>query len=302
MSWKSSKSKTDAMTSGLEHLSGTELNTLLLDLFQVRAKVLKPAEVLDQFAKNRFSLPSAVNTIDFLELELAWLKEAARQGFVPMTLSSLAPLGACSVFGTIHQNNVVSATRGTEVVSDATNVLAFITSQRYKSEKNPSLVKHAVVHRHVRAQGLAHPSHTAHFGIFCLTTGGVDHGSFSFEMEQTVDHLNVHLALLVRQFKPEDLRLAIHLKNTPDEFLDRWKHALKNVSDKFETSFEAAPDKSYYQHIQFRIYLKRQEEWINLADGGTVDWTQQLLANKKHRFFISGMGIELVHKIQQGII
>jgi hypothetical protein len=41
---------------------------------------------------------------------------------------------------------------------------------------------------------------------------------------------------------------------------------------------------------------------VEIADGGFVDWTQQLLGNRKERFLISGFGLELLFKMQQGIL
>ena len=41
---------------------------------------------------------------------------------------------------------------------------------------------------------------------------------------------------------------------------------------------------------------------LEIADGGFVDWMQGLLENKKERFLISGLGIELINKFQQGLI
>jgi hypothetical protein len=37
-----------------------------------------------------------------------------------------------------------------------------------------------------------------------------------------------------------------------------------------------------------------------IADGGFVDWTQQLLENGKERMLISGFGLELLYKLRQG--
>ena len=41
-----------------EKLSASELNTLLLELFRLRAKKITPAELLRQFEKNRFAAAS----------------------------------------------------------------------------------------------------------------------------------------------------------------------------------------------------------------------------------------------------
>ena len=41
------------------------------------------------------------------------------------------------------------------------------------------------------------------------------------------------------------------------------------------------------------------QEEIEIADGGFVDWTQQLLGSKKERLLIAGFGMELLHKFQE---
>jgi hypothetical protein len=81
----------------LEKLSGSELNSLLLELFRNRTKKISPAELLKQFEKNRFAAPSSVDPIIFKQLELKCLKIAAEKIFSVVTLSPLTPLGTCSV-------------------------------------------------------------------------------------------------------------------------------------------------------------------------------------------------------------
>lgn len=45
-----------------------------------------------------------------------------------------------------------------------------------------------------------------------------------------------------------------------------------------------ANDNSYYQGVNFKIYVKD----VEIGDGGFVDWTRKLLGNKKERLLISG--------------
>ncbi|HXL54861.1 MAG TPA: hypothetical protein VN958_01305, partial [Chitinophagaceae bacterium] len=115
-----------------EKLSGSELNSLLLELFRKRAKQITPDEVSKHFCKNRFAAPSSVDTIEFKELEIRCLKLAASKNFISITLSPLTSFGTCSAVGFVDQNNIVSALRGTEVVSDATNVFALLMAQEFK--------------------------------------------------------------------------------------------------------------------------------------------------------------------------
>ena len=59
---------------------------------------------------------------------------------------------------------------------------------------------------------------------------------------------------------------------------------------------EQATMNNYYKGIQFAIIEIDRKE-IEIADGGFVDWTQQLLENKKERMLISGLGIEYLARI-----
>ena len=281
-------------------LSASELNTLLLELFRIRSKKITPAELLRQFEKNRFAAPSAVDTIHFNEFEVRCLKLARSKGFMPVTLSPLAPFGTCSAVAFVDQNNVVTALRGTEVVSDATNVFAMLIAK--ESKKNHGIIKYAATHRHVRSQGLSNPAFTAHFGIFCLATGGPDTGSFSFELEQLFDHITTHLSVYANAFdlNKEKLLLKIFLKDDNEIFHQRLNESMKNMSGPVTVQIEKQLNPGgYYKVVQFKFFIVREGQEINLSDGGFVDWTQKLIPNKKHRLIISGVGTELIYKMNR---
>lgn len=56
----------------------------------------------------------------------------------------------------------------------------------------------------------------------------------------------------------------------------------------------------YYDDFCFHIYGTNNDGLtLQLADGGTTDWTKKLLCNKKELLFISGFGIDLTHKMFQ---
>lgn len=298
----SSKAGVDEILNTLAQLPGTELNSILLELFNRRTENITPAEVLAQFNSNRFVTPSTLDVTGFKELEFEWLKQAAQQGFQPVMLSPLAPLGTCSSFKTIHQNNVVSALRGTEVMSDPTNVFALLIAQQYKQNKNTNPVRYVAAERLVRAQGLSQPGHTAHFGIFCMASGGFNSGSFSFEMEQLTEHINLHLSLL-SSFNKKDLSIKILLKEDKASLYAAVQNALAEINSHYavEIIVQDEPN-AYYNLLQFKTFLHHNGTEINLSDGGFTNWTQQLLSNKKHRMLISGIGIELVYKLMTGVI
>src|SRR6476646_2531392 len=243
-----------------EKLSASQLNTLLLELFRTRAKKVTPAELLRQFKKNRFAAPSEVDTINFKEFEIRCLKLAKSKGFTPITLSPLAQFGTCSAVAFVDQNNIVTALRGTEVVSDATNVFAILIAREFKKKKDQGLIKYAATHRHVRSQALANPAFTAHFGIFCLATGGPDTGSFTFELEQLMDHINVHLSVYSNEFdlNKERLLLKIFLKEENEIFHQKLKDRVKNMSNSMTIQIDRQLDPGdYYKLVQFKFFLVR---------------------------------------------
>ena len=55
-------------------------------------------------------------------------------------------------------------------------------------------------------------------------------------------------------------------------------------------------------NTRFSLNLVYNDKEYNLGDGGFVDWGQKLTGNYKERMLISGIGIELLLKLQHGLI
>jgi hypothetical protein len=281
-----------------EKLSGSELNSLLLELFRKRTQKITPPQLLKLFEKNRFAAPSTVDTIDFKEFEIRCLKLAKSKGFIPITLSPLTVLGSCSVVGFVDQNNIISALRGTEVVSDATNVFALLTAKEFKNNKKSSVIKYAATHRHVRGQAFSNPAFTPHFNIFCMATGGKDTGNYSFELEHVLDHITTHLSIFTNELPNKKLLLRIYLKEENKTFEQKLNQSLQQVNNSVTIKSEKQVNTSgYYNLVRFKFFTEHKGTEFNLSDGGFVNWTQQLIPNKKHRLIASGIGTELIHKI-----
>jgi hypothetical protein len=282
----------------LVDLPGSALNSLLLEVFRTRAKKLSATELLKHFQRNRFTIPSTVDPVAFKQFEIRCLELAKAGGFTPVTLSPLTAFGTCASVGFVDQNNVLTALRGTEVVSDATNVFAVLMASEFKKRRNRSIIKYAATHRHVRTQSFTNPAFTAHFSIFCMATGGIDTGNFSFELEQLLDHINTHYAVFKNEFDKDKLLVKIYLKEDNRTFEDKLRKALEGVTERVSIKIEKQADEGdYYKMVRFKFFLQRDREEINLSDGGFVDWTQKLIQNKKHRLIISGVGTELIYKM-----
>ena len=286
-----------------DNLSSSEFNSLFMEILNEKSQKLPPSEVLYQFQNNRFVIPSIVNPVNYKELEIDWLKSAEKIGFTPIQLSPLTQFGTCSSVAYVDQNNIVSALRGTEIVYDATNVLALKIANEFKNIKQKKLIKYCTSHRHVRAQSFSNPLFSAHFGLFCMATGGYDAGNFSFEIENLNDHINFYLNHLSSTFAPKDIILKVELDDKNEHMNNKLKETLNYIHNEFKINFiKKDKENNYYQLCRFRIYLNYKNNEINLADGGLVDWTQKLLQNKKSKYLISAVGLELIYKINEGLV
>ena len=59
-----------------------------------------------------------------------------------------------------------------------------------------------------------------------------------------------------------------------------------------------ASGRGYYGEVCFKIHARSEGggdgEWLELGDGGSVDWTAKLLSNAKERLVISGISSERI--------
>ena len=284
--------------SELAKLTNPELNSFLLELFRIKSQRVNPSEVVKQFNKNRFVSPADTNILKLKEIEVEWLTYAEENGYKPLNLSPLAPFAACSSVGLVNQNNVVTALRGTEVVSDATNVIALKIASEFKAAKDRNLIlKYSTTHRHIRGQYFSNPNFSAHFSVFCLVAGGLDNGNYEFEISQLEEHIQIMFSLLKRRFNENQLFIKFLVKENSEQFHSILKQRENLFWADKEVVFVEDFDNKYYKTIQYKIVIKKNNREIEIADGGDVDWTQKLLGNRKHRLFISGIGLDLMEKI-----
>jgi hypothetical protein len=282
-----------------ERLGASEFNTLLLEVMRRRAEARTPAQLLRAYVENRFVQPGEVDPIGFAEFALAWQRAARAAGFTPQLLSPVAPLGACSVVGTVHQDKVLSALRATEVVADATNVLALESSRLRRAAGFPAEpLRFSTVHRHVRTQVVDLPGYAAHFSILVLTAAGRDTGDFGFETAQLVEQLRFYDRAL-RDVAGLPVA-AVRLKRLAGDgrAFDAMHAAVQATAPDWGVEvLTGRPDEAYYRHLQFKVVVDVPGRGLlEIADGGLVDWTQRLTGNRKERFLISGLGIELLFK------
>jgi len=104
-------------------LSPTDLQSILLEVYRIRSSRVQPSRLLSDYKANRFVRTSAVSPTALLDWERIAFAHLPGE-FQPVALSPVCPLGTNSVVAAVDQNWAVATARNTEVVSDATNVLA----------------------------------------------------------------------------------------------------------------------------------------------------------------------------------
>lgn len=284
-----------------------DLQSLLLSVYEKRVSKLSPSDVLKQYQANRFVQPSPINPVTFIQFNQLALS-LLPNGFQPIDLSPLAPLGSCSCLGPVSQNNIVTSIRNTEVVSDSTSILALECARLRRdclsqSPKGDNHVKLATFQRQVRAQKFDIPHAFAHFMLFAMCSAGRDRGSFLFHIQALIEHIDFYIKLLLNlefiNMPVKGIRLAFFTLNPRFNDVLRMKVCTLIEKQFPDIGIDIDPKgergDGYYQDVRFNIFAcdKKGEEYF-LADGGFTDWTQKLLQSRKERLFTSGIGVERI--------
>jgi len=289
-------------------LSGSELQSVLLEVMQRRASARSPAEVLAQYQRDPFCRPAAIDQRISVALDGHLLAAAA--GFEAIELSPVAPLAACSSVGPTAQHRVLSALRSTEIVADPTNVLALECALRLKA--GAAEVHLATSQRVVRAQPIPRlPGYASHFRIFVLASGGVetrDHGFTTTALEHQIrtmlgalDRLEGHgYAFGVRR---------VDLLATPARaaLADRVADQLADLGADRIAGLAGAPraattvhrkslEHPYYSGgLRYMVWVTAPDGTeVPLIDGGAFDWLARLTSNRRAAYVASGAGAQLI--------
>ena len=195
------------LISKLSALPKSDFYSLLLDIFREQSGEVTPVDLIKSFQTNRFSVPSEIDPIAYHLLEAELLSIAQQQDIKGILLSPSAPFASSSAFGCVDQNNVVSAVRGTEILSDPTNMLAIIIAERLKKralDNNKEPLHFCTTARVLRAQVFPNTKrHFPHFGIFCIVSSGKDSGSYICEKNLLIKQLIYYKALLVDKYNAD---------------------------------------------------------------------------------------------------
>ncbi|MFI5314613.1 MAG: hypothetical protein ACHQ6T_02850 [Myxococcota bacterium] len=277
-----------------ERLSGriqqADLHSLLLEVFRKRAGERSPADVLADYAANRLVRPSTADPRALARFDAAAFAALPR-GFEAIELSPVSPLGTSSVLATVHQDKALASIRSVEVLSDATNVLALECALRRRKSREP--VHLAASHRHLRTQAFSGSLSFAHFRLFALCSAGSDSRGVRFHQSACDAHLRFYAELL-RAFVGPSVALRVALTDLDSEAP---RAALRWDDPRVEVVFDQsrASGRGYYTDVCFKIHARDPGgTWLELGDGGAVDWTRKLLSNAKERLVISGISSERI--------
>jgi hypothetical protein len=288
-------------------LPATDLQSLLLAVMQRRAASVRPADLLRRYEQDRFVQPGALSPRVLSDVERL-AHRALPASFELVALSPVTPLGSVAALTEVAQNSVISTTRSSEVVSDATNVLALECSLRRRALLADSPTRHqrvelAAIHRVIRGQVWSEPGFSQHFSLLGLCTAGRDEGSFRFESETLAAHLRFHIGLLQDAAASGFGLRTIIVRVTPTG-PDRQSAVEKLVVEPLAAEFpdvrialddERVRALDYYTSACLAVSIETLDgQEIELADGGFTTWTQQLLGNRKERLMISGIGLERI--------
>lgn len=283
-----------------QEMPASSLWSLLIEVMERRAKARSLPELLRQWEQDDFTAPAPVDQRTFLRLDSRLFEAAA--AFEAVELSPLTPLGTCSTMGLASQNKIVSALRGTEVMSDPTNALALECARRLRHSPETSL-RLATSQRVVRAQRLPPLAQRVgvsrhfrqHFRMFVLTTAGRELKDHGFVVEALREHILTHLRalqLLERDgytIGARSLRLLATKERAP--LLER---IAADFPRDLAISCEVLNHPYYSGGLRFLLSVRPAELELPLIDGGAFDWVSRLSANRKHVFVASGLGSQLL--------
>lgn len=291
----------------VDKVSGSDLVSLLLEVFRRRAASRAPKDVLRQYRSDRFVPPSQIELRDSIEFDFRAFGQLP-DGFETVELSPVCPLGTSSVLANVDQNNVLSTIRNSEVCSDATNALALEAAVR-RQQQPDSDVRHTKLctsHRQLRAQVFDGPLSFAHFRVLALCTAGRTAGNFTRELEAVVEHIEYYVSLLdgtdAIRFGKDRVRVELvpYSEAVLNQVRTRVVPSLTNAGTKVDVDDSLSPANDYYTDMRFKMFVREiDSREIMLVDGGFTQWTQKLLSDEKEFLLTSGLGTERVLLFRQ---
>jgi len=286
-----------------ERIKPTDLQSLLLEVYKAQVKRRNPSAVFSDYISSIFSLPSPCDPELLLELDRVAFSHLP-EGFYVLELSPVSPLGSVSCIAPISQDWVFTNIRNTEVVADATNILALECARQrqeiIRSDPTSATAVHlACSHRVVRAQRFRGAGQRQHFRLFLLYSAGRSTRNLRFEYYTMTRHVQFYLKAL-RDFLWPSIPIRVAFidlapDSRTDEVFKALVESLRGEFDDVDTSLEKTQNRGTWYYCKLRFHVSATSpkgKELELVDGGDTNWTQKLLNNAKERLVISGIGSE----------
>ena len=290
-SWATAEFGEAAYAALARGMPASQVWSLLLSVMRERAAQRTARTLTEQWERDRFVQLSYIDQRTLVELDSHLLAAAA--DFEAVELSPLAPLGATSSVALTTQNRVVATVRGTEVVSDPTNVLALESARRLREDPT-RVVRFCTSHRCVRAQEVPKvPGFAAHFRMFCMSSAAHEIKDQAFVTDALTLHIRTHLRGLDRLeqhgYRFPNRRVRVLSTEQREPLARRIAGAIEGVPVSMERL-----EQRYYDGLRFMISAHTTAgDDIPLIDGGAFDWLHALAANRKLAFVASAIGSQL---------
>jgi hypothetical protein len=278
-----------------QDLNPADLRTLLMDVSRRRAAAVTPAGLTHRWRQDRYVRPAGTDPRLVWRLE-ARLWELLPDEFTGVDLSPVTPLGTCAAIGPISQDLVISTTRGSEVVSDPTNVLALeAAARRQRSGTQP--VHLACCHRVLRGQPFDAPGLFQHFRLFALVTSARDQGSGATEAAMLVSHLRFWSRALSDLLPGRRVAVRYTVFGFPplhERIHDTVLPGLQPLPGAVIVEEDPSRERGggYYQRGAIMLCVDTSGQWHEVGDGGFTDWTAQFRGDAKERCFTSCVSTE----------
>ncbi|MBW9110330.1 hypothetical protein [Microbacterium ureisolvens] len=275
-----------------------------MSLARDQAASRRPSDLIAQWMADATVQPSQTD----LRTSTAYdaLALAAAADYEAILLSPVAPIGTNSVVAPTSQDRTLTTIRGSEVVSDPTNVLALECARRLLLDPRRP-VRLCTAHQVVRMQpvppGLGH---TRHFRLFSLADAGPGLPDDGFEVNAIVAQLAAYRRILDVATRTNGLVwdrpvASVHTDDRLPALADRAAAAL--VADQSDVEVRLLPlESAYYGGLRVLFGVHSQDgvlrEWIDL---GVFDWVAQLTSNRRQRFVASAIGLQLLPLLASGV-
>ncbi|GAA1986175.1 hypothetical protein [Microbacterium pumilum] len=272
----------------------------LLTLAQGEAAARRPADLLAQWADDATVRPSQLDQRTLTRYDQLAFDSSPEYDAV--LLSPVAPVGTNSVVAPTSQNRTLTTIRGSEVVSDPTNVLALECARRLRVAPREH-VRLCTAHQVLRMQPVApRPGLTRHFRLFSLADAGWSRADDGFEVAAIVAQLTVYRRLLDAAARTLGLEwerpvAVVRTDGRRPAIAHRLADALHADQPDLDIRPEAL-ESTYYDGLRvgYAVHGRDGElrEWVDL---GVFDWVAQLTSNAKQRFVASAIGLQLLPQL-----